>query len=132
MLNVCRVLLYNIFPIPDHGLGVCDIQRSDRQKWLSAHKLTFRKVCHCLQMLVDGEADGQPRNPTLLGTKVTWCGCTWKSSAALLLLLIRSADQCKVKFKYLIEKYKVVKEEKSKSGQNTKTCHYCEEMETVM
>ena len=62
-------LVYEMFPIPDHGLGVNDIQRSDRQNWRSAQKLTFPQVRNCLQILMEGRVEGYPRNPTLLGTK---------------------------------------------------------------
>ena len=59
-----------MFPIPEHGLGVNDIQRKDRQNWRSAQKLTFPKVRNCLQMLMEGRVEGYARNPTLLGTKI--------------------------------------------------------------
>ena len=63
-------LVYEMFPIPEHGLGVNDIQRKDRQNWRSAQKLTFPKVRNCLQMLMEGRVEGYARNPTLLGTKI--------------------------------------------------------------
>lgn len=56
-------LVYEMFPIPDHGLGLNDIQRSDRQNWRSAQKLTFPQVRNCLQMLMEGLFEGHPRNP---------------------------------------------------------------------
>lgn len=62
-------LVYDIFPVPDHGLGVSDIERSDRQNWRSAQKLSFPKVRSCIQNLMNGRVNGHPRNPTLLGTK---------------------------------------------------------------
>lgn len=63
-------LVYEMFPIPDHGLGLNDIQRSDRQNWRSAQKLTFPQVRNCLQMLMEGLVEGHPRNPSLLGTMI--------------------------------------------------------------
>lgn len=59
-----------MFPIPDHDLGLNDVQRSDRHNWRSAQKLTFPQVRNCLQMLMEGLVEGQPRNPSLLGTKI--------------------------------------------------------------
>ena len=57
-------LVYEMFPIPDHGLGLNDVQRSDRQNWRSAQKLTFPQVRNCLQMLMEGLVEGHPRNPS--------------------------------------------------------------------
>ena len=37
-------LVSEIFPFPDHGLSLSDIERRDRQNWRSAQKLTFPKV----------------------------------------------------------------------------------------
>ena len=59
-----------MFPIPDHDLGLNDVQRSDRHNWRSAQKLTFPQVRNCLQMLMEGLVEGQPRNPSLLGSKI--------------------------------------------------------------
>ena len=63
-------LVYEMFPIPDHGLGLNDVQRSDRQNWRSAQNLTFPQVRNCLQMLMEGLVEGHPRNPSLLGNKI--------------------------------------------------------------
>ena len=62
-------LVSEVFPFADHGLGVSDIERRDRQNWRSAQKLTFPKVQECLEALINGTAQGRPPNITLLGTK---------------------------------------------------------------
>ena len=62
-------LVSEVFPFADHGLGVSDIERRDRQNWRSAQKLTFPKVQECLEALINGTAPGRPPNITLLGTK---------------------------------------------------------------
>lgn len=62
-------LVSEVFPFADHGLGVSDIEHSDRQNWRSAQKLTFPKVQECLQALINGTVQGRPPNITLLGTK---------------------------------------------------------------
>ena len=69
-------LVYEMFPIPDHGLGEDDIQCRDRQNWRSAQKLTFPQVQNCLQVLMEGHVEGYPRNPSLLGTK-TYLYVVW-------------------------------------------------------
>ncbi|CAH3129962.1 unnamed protein product [Porites lobata] len=70
LLNPLDHASLEMFPIPDHGLGLNDVQRSDRQNWRSAQKLTFPQVGNCLQMLMEGLVEGHPRNPSLLGTKI--------------------------------------------------------------
>lgn len=62
-------LVSEVFPFADHGLGVSDIEHSDRQNWRSARKLTFPKVQECLQALINGTVQGRPPNITLLGMK---------------------------------------------------------------
>ena len=62
-------LVYDVLPIFAHGLGLGDINRRDRQNWRSAQKLTFPKVRHCLQELIDGRVPEHRPNATLLGTK---------------------------------------------------------------
>ena len=69
-------LVYEMFPIPDHGLGVDDIQRRGRQNWRSAQKLTFPQVRNCLEILMEGRVEGYPRNPSLLGIK-TYLYVVW-------------------------------------------------------
>lgn len=62
-------IVSEVFPFVDHGLGVSDIERRDRQNWRSAQKLTFRKIQECLEALINGTCQGQPPDITLLGTK---------------------------------------------------------------
>ena len=62
-------LVSEVFPFPDHGLGLSDIERRDRQNWRSAQKLTFPKVQRCLEALINGTVQGRPPDITLLGTK---------------------------------------------------------------
>ena len=61
-------LVSEVFPFVDHGLGVSDIERRDRQNWRSAQKLTFPKIQECLEALINGTCQGRPPDITLLGT----------------------------------------------------------------
>ena len=62
-------LVSEVFPFVDHGLGISDIERRDRQNWRSAQKLTFPKIQECLEALINGTCQGRPPDITLLGTK---------------------------------------------------------------
>lgn len=62
-------LVYNSFPLLDHGLGINDIERKDRQNWRSVQKITFPKVRDCLRRLMEGEGQEHHPNPALLGTQ---------------------------------------------------------------
>ena len=64
------------FPFADHGLGVSDIERRDRQNWRSPQKLTFPKIQECLEALINGTCQGHPPDITLLGTK-TYLSIIW-------------------------------------------------------
>ena len=74
-------LVYESCPVLDHGLGLGDIDRWDRQNWRSAQKLTFPKVRQCIQMLIDGALPGTRPNAALLGTyiylQVVWYYVVW-------------------------------------------------------
>lgn len=69
-------LVSELFPFADHGLGVSDIERRDRQNWRSAQKLTFPKVQGCIEALINGTGQGRPLDITLLGTK-TYLSIIW-------------------------------------------------------
>ena len=62
-------LVHDVFPLDEHGLGLSDIERRDRQNWASMQKLSFPKVRNCLERLKNGDGGNQRPNPTLLGTK---------------------------------------------------------------
>ena len=62
-------LVSEVFPFPEHGLGLSDIERHDRQNRSSAQKLTFPKVQRCLEALINGRVQGRFPDITLLGTK---------------------------------------------------------------
>ena len=69
-------LVYDTFSHHEHGLGLDDVNRRDRQNWRSVQKLTFLRVQNCLQRLIDGDEDGRRPDPSLNGTltylKVIW------------------------------------------------------------
>lgn len=69
-------LVSELFPFADHGLGVSDIERRDRQNWRSAQKLTFPKVQGCIEALINGTGQGRLLDITLLGTK-TYLSIIW-------------------------------------------------------
>ena len=69
-------LVYESCPVLDHGLGLGDIDRRDRQNWRSAQKLTFPKVRQCIQTLIDGTLPGTRPNAALLGTQ-TYLQVVW-------------------------------------------------------
>lgn len=61
-------LVYDIFSHTEHGLGLDDINRRDRQNWRSVQKLTLLRVQYCLQRLIDGDKDGWHPDTSLIGT----------------------------------------------------------------
>ena len=69
-------LVYDTFSHTEHGLGLDDINRRDRQNWRSVQKLTLLRVQNCLQRLIDGDKDVRRPDTSLLGTltflKVIW------------------------------------------------------------
>ena len=69
-------LVYDTFSHTEHGLGLDDINRRDRQNWRSVQKLTLLRVQNCLQRLINGDEDGRRPDPSLIGTltylKVIW------------------------------------------------------------
>ena len=69
-------LVYDTFWHTEHGLGLDDISRRDRQNWRSVQKLTLLRVQNCLQRLIDGDKDGRRPGTSLIGTltflKVIW------------------------------------------------------------
>ena len=69
-------LVYDTFSHNEHGLGLDDINRRDRQNWRSVQKLTLLRVHNCLQWLTDGDEDGRRPEPSLIRTltylKVVW------------------------------------------------------------
>ena len=69
-------LVYDTFSHNEHGLGLDDINRRNRQNWRSVQKLTLLRVHNCLQWLIDGDEDGWCPDPSLIGTltylKVVW------------------------------------------------------------
>ena len=69
-------LVYDTFSHHDHGLGLDDVNRRDRQNWRSVQKLTLLRVQNCLQRLIDGDEEGRRPDPSLNGTltylKVIW------------------------------------------------------------
>lgn len=69
-------LVYESCPVLDHGLGLGDIDRRDRQNWRSAQKLTFPKVWQCIQTLIDGALPGTFPNAALLGMQ-TYLQVVW-------------------------------------------------------
>ena len=68
-------LVYETFSHTEHGLGLDDINRRDRQNWRSVQKLTSLRVQNCFQRLIDGD-EGRRPDPSLNGTltylKVIW------------------------------------------------------------
>ena len=76
LVHMNHQLVYDVFTVPDHGLGTNDIARSNRQNWRSAQKLTFPTVRQCLPRLIDGEGPNQVPNPTLLGME-TYLQIVW-------------------------------------------------------
>ena len=68
-------LVYDTFSHTEHGFGLDDINRRDRQNWRSVQKLTLLHVQNCLQWLIDGDEGWRP-DPSLNGTltylKVIW------------------------------------------------------------
>ena len=68
-------LVYDTFSHTEHGLGMDDINRRDRQNWRSVQKLTLLRVQNCLQRLIDGDEGRRPDlslNGTLTYLKVIW------------------------------------------------------------
>ena len=69
-------LVYDTFSHTEHGLGLDDINRRDRQNWRSVQKLTLLRVQNCLQRVIDGDEDGRRPDTSLIGTltylKVIW------------------------------------------------------------
>ena len=70
-------LVTELFELHHHGLTKNDILRKDRQNWASAQRLTFLRVQHCLQQIVDGiEEISRPPDPSVLGT-LTYLRLVW-------------------------------------------------------
>lgn len=77
-------LVYDTFPATQHGLSKCDVDRTDKQNWNSAQRITFSVVRDCLQDLVDGKIGR--KDDTVKGTHlfltIVWlyveifCSCT--------------------------------------------------------
>ena len=69
-------LVTEIFEYDRHRLSSDDINRTDRQNWLSAQKLCLPRVTQCLQDLQDGECHDQRPHVGVAGTlaymKIVW------------------------------------------------------------
>ena len=69
------VYVQESFHFQQHGLTREDVQRTDRQNWRSAQRISFCCVHDCLQQLIDGN-NGNPPDPTVVGTlvfmKIVW------------------------------------------------------------
>ena len=69
-------LVQDICDFDQHKLSADDINRTDRQNWLSAQKLTLPRVAKCLQDLLEGRAEDKKPHVGVKGTltymKVVW------------------------------------------------------------
>lgn len=63
-------LVYDRFDFAAHGLTLEDVDRTDRQNWRSAQRITFQCVQECLRKLQDGDLEDRPPDPSVTGTRV--------------------------------------------------------------